>query len=146
MLLCSPAKGRKLSKVEPRHEAPRLTDNRCARTSSRIKQAPPTSWLVLFYCDQDNPIASNLSGVPRTRHPVGTRRKQVPQSTIGDQARPILGDCSRFLSRASLRAPNLTQLYTPRLRVLGGVSGFRLLDGLERSSLFFVPRLWDNFK
>ena len=51
-----------------------------------------------------------------------------------DQARAILGDRSRILPRVPPRALTLTQLDTPILRVLGGASGFHMLNGPNHAS------------
>ena len=47
LLLRSSGETRKLSKVEPRREAPRLMGKRCGRIFSRISP-PPTRWLAFF--------------------------------------------------------------------------------------------------
>ena len=92
------------------------------------------------------PVASSLSGVSYEASCGCTRKRQLATKQISDRARPILDYRSRFLSRASPRALAPTQIYTPRLRILGGVGGFRMLDGLKRSSPLLVRKLWGNFK
>ena len=56
------------------------------------------------------------------------------QASIIDQPTSILGYRSRFLPRVSPRAPTVTQLDTPMLRVLSVVSELRMLHGLNRTS------------
>ena len=68
------------------------------------------------------------------------------QASTIDQATSILCNRTRFLPRVSPRAQTLTQLDPLALGVLGGVSGLRVLRGLNRTSTTFVRANSDKLK
>ena len=59
--------------------------------------------------------------------------RKFRQTSVIDQATTILAHRARMGPQVSPRALPLTRPYTPRPTVLGGASGLRAMDGLERS-------------
>ena len=80
------------------------------------------------------PTVSNQSGVSCDAFDAHTNLTTFSRPVSSTQATSILGYHSRFLPRVSPQALTLTQLDTLELGVLGGVSGLRMLHGLNRTS------------
>ena len=77
---------------------------------------------------------SNQSGVSYDASDAHTNMTTFSRSVSSTKPRRSWGCRSRFLPWDSPRALTLTQLDTLALGVLGGVSGLRMLNGLNRNS------------